>query len=193
MLFSVLMGNIRFSFWENNLGHAVSSLHSQAEGITTGCSSQGLGRVLQSCFSTGQGWLFFSDYSSCWSSLQKLIEKNWGWRSDLWCYILCSRYYLAVIYLTSTLDCAPNSIGWQCLFIPRYNSKTFSNWFSKTRGFTIEKWVLSLSKSVFKMLLDKELLLCLKLSLLKYLDSIFLPLVNWEMAIAGLYQALFFM
>lgn len=64
-LFSVLMGNIRFSFWENHLGLAVSSLYSQAEGMTTGCNSQGLGRVLQSCFSTGHdGYFSVIDYSS---------------------------------------------------------------------------------------------------------------------------------
>lgn len=79
-LFSELMANIRFSFGENNIGHTVSSLPSRAEGMTIGCSFQGLGSILQSCFSTWQRWLFFSnltsDYSSYWSSFQKLIEKN---------------------------------------------------------------------------------------------------------------------
>lgn len=36
------MGNISFSFGESNIGHAVSSLPSQTEGMATGCSSQGL-------------------------------------------------------------------------------------------------------------------------------------------------------
>lgn len=54
-----------------------------------------------------------------------------------------------------------------------------------------------LSKSVFKMLLDSEWLHCLKekefwLLLLEYLVPIFLLLVNWEMAIAALYEALLF-
>lgn len=36
------MGNVRFSFGENNIGHTVSSLLCRAEGMATGCSSQGL-------------------------------------------------------------------------------------------------------------------------------------------------------
>lgn len=52
-------------------------------------------------------------------------------------------------------------------------------------------------KSVFKMLLDKENDSTISRKensdlLLKYLVSIVFSLVNWEVAIAGLYQALIF-
>lgn len=100
-------GNIRFSFGENNFGHAISSLPSQAEGMTTGCSSWGLGRVLQSCFSTHQGWLFFSNLRSDNSSygsyfLKSNIDDLWmkKWSSSY--FIFCSCYYLDVICLHST-------------------------------------------------------------------------------------------